>query len=67
MIEALMLSAIGLLQGYILTRIDALDSRIDSLGGKLQAIEWHCKWLMQRSRSRSTDLVNPKTTGNDRD
>jgi CHASE3 domain sensor protein len=55
MIEALMLSAIGLLQGYILTRIDALENRFDEMRDKLNTQEWHLKYLMAHQRTRKDD------------
>jgi phage shock protein A len=58
MIEALMLSAIGLLQGYILTRIDSLDSRLDSLKSELERQGWKLEYLRQRIHRMDDDVKN---------
>jgi CHASE3 domain sensor protein len=58
MIEALMLTAIGLLQGYILTRIDSLDSRLDHLKSELERQGWKLEYLRQKIHHMDADVNN---------
>jgi len=59
--EALLLSAIGMLQCYMLTRIDGLNGRVDELKGALSAQQFQLRFLMSRFRTRKEDEV--KQTG----
>lgn len=55
MIESLLLSLVGIMQGYILTRIDNLDSRIDSMEISLVSLRMRMDALMRRRRDRQDD------------
>lgn len=57
MIEALMLSAIGLLQGYILTRIDSMDTRLDTMRDEIKGLQWDMQYLKAHQRTRKSDDI----------
>ena len=56
-IEALMLSAIGLLQGYILTRIDSMDTRLDTMRDEIKGLPWDMQYLKAHQRTRKDDRI----------
>lgn len=55
-IEALMLSVVGILQGYILSRIDNIEHRMDELRDKLNSQAYDLAYLMEPRRTRKDDL-----------
>jgi len=53
--EALILSAIAVVQAYILTRLDTLDSRLDEMKVEMLATKYRVESLMRRKRTREGD------------